>query len=705
MKTQLCKTSSILIDIENSSFKKLNEEYSIYQFNLPSYIQEKINQYAFHQNWAKDNLNYPYYLNIPSKKLYVLAPKNEIIQDLTFEEKKLPFSLFNDFKSRNKCHLIIKLLLAKYFELTENFVSNDKFFLHANVNRSKTWATVLKIELSHNYKNTNAIEFFVSDEANRLKKISLDEYNKFYSKEIIYGQSIRNGQLFFKQLKRKEIKTFQGLLFTKPKTGFVGNTKSKINYHSIIEATGHESSKAYLLERFSVKFLHFINEFGIKASPKELNLRKVEIKNNRAELEIKNFNIALVDGRMVKKHSLNELFPNSEYFSFTEKTVAELKENNSCLFVMDYNKEDFPVRFNDETDPYKTFKESIEHTAIAKQGICINENYFDEDASDSEISKEGYLNYEGLNKDDFERNLSICVTQLYLKNILLNKIASNLPNNDVLKNHCFCFRNYLLYVESEELKIEKHESTEDLLNKVASKFNNLNIEKLFQDIYSYHNPFPTTKDFDFLNHKLIFSNSSVIEIIDIPERSFYDEDEIKLRIADRNKQRPKTEFKSIINDSISNQFNNFIDEDVENIMISYEELKAKYGKGESGFLKQIFGSKDERPFIKFLNANTCIQVKGLKQDSIFSIYSGVWFDEVLQQYFVGRTHGYQHKQDKGSQMKKVITHFGSFNEHMFFELLNVDFIRYKEMTVNPYPFKLIEIFQTITNSLTMENSK
>jgi hypothetical protein len=62
------------------------------------------------------------------------------------------------------------------------------------------------------------------------------------------------------------------------------------------------------------------------------------------------------------------------------------------------------------------------------------------------------------------------------------------------------------------------------------------------------------------------------------------------------------------------------------------------------------------------------------------------------QYFVGRTHGYgKRKQDKGFQMKKILVHSGQFSEEAFFTLLNIDFIRFEELTVNPYPFKLIDM--------------
>lgn len=692
MKQQQCKTSSFIIDLPNSTFKRMREDFSIYQYNLPAFIKDKYNQYAILHNWAKDNLPYPYYLNIPSKKMYVLVPNGETVPQLLFDEKTAPSFLFEDYIAKDKVHIIVKLLLAKYFELTENFVSNDKFFLHANLNRNHKWATVLKVDVSHNYKNVDEIEFWAKDEATRLVSVTYDDFKQYYPKEIVYGQSIRDSQLFFKQLKRKEIQDFEGLLFVKPKSGFVGNQKTQINYHSIMSEAGHESSRAFLLERFTTRFVRFLNDFDVAASFKELNLTQIESNNKKTALEISSYVISIVDGRKVKTQSLAEIFQDSGEIKFVQTTADELKNGDSCLFVMDYNKEDFETRFKGEPDPYKAFKENLKYKQISKQGICVNENHFDEDAT--ELSAEEYLRYNGLGKEDFQRNLSICIAQLFLKNILLSKDALRLPHAELLNKYCFCYHNYMLYSKEQELRIEKFDSSKELLAAVAERFSSLDVDSICQQIYTFHNPFGKD-DFELNNLKLIFSADSVVEIIDMPERAFYDEAEIKQRIFERNKKRVKSEFKSKGTDSISEQFNRIIDEDVEGIMWSYEDLKRNYGKGENGFLKLLFNSKDERPLLKFLNENTDLQIKGLKQDKVFSTYTGIWLDKERHQYFVGRTLGYQQKQDKGVQMKKLKIYQGKVDEELFFSLLNVDFIRYKEFTVNPYPFKLIDMYDTL----------
>ena len=145
MKQKIAKTSSFIVDLENSTFRKIEDNFLIFQFTLPNYISAK-NPYAALHIWAKDSLSVPYYLNIPTKKLYILLPKNEKVPELMFEGKKLGSELYEAFKTRSNVFIIIKILLAKYFEEQESFVSNDSFFLYASINRSKTYLKALKIE-------------------------------------------------------------------------------------------------------------------------------------------------------------------------------------------------------------------------------------------------------------------------------------------------------------------------------------------------------------------------------------------------------------------------------------------------------------------------------------------------------------------------------------------------------------------------------
>jgi hypothetical protein len=695
MKQKKCKTSSILIDLENSPFNLLVETFSIYQYELPSSISDKANIYSFFQNWAKDNLDQPYYINIPSKRIYVLIDNGGSIPVLMYENVTLSKGIFAEYSKRDKVHILLKLLLAKYFQLTESFVSNDRFYVHASVNKANTWATVLRVDLSHNYKNAKEIEFFVKDEATRLKSVSFSEFNKYYSREIAYGQTIKNGQAIYKQLKRREIEKFEGTIFVKPSPGLLKNSKAKIHFHSILDSFAHETSKSFLLERFCSNFLSFISGYGLKGISKELDLIHVDSNKDKQTLSQDLAKVTLIDGRRNKTKPLSHIFTEFGSYNLIEGDLDRLDDGSRVLFVMDYTKDDFSSRFQGEDDPYLKLKTKKELISVPKQGICVNENCFEDE--DGQVGNEEYLNYAGLGKEDLQRNLTICLAQLALKETLLKNKASLLPNMESLKKFSFCFRNYLLFVEGDRLEVEKFDSGAELLRKLQTRHKSQDIDEAVQNIYDYHNPFPERVDFDFLSHKLMFSNDGVFEIIELPERAFYDEEEIRQRINERNKKRSIVDFRPSGNGKYVDEYNQFVDENVSDALISYEELKAKYGRGEDGFFRKVFNTKDERAFVRFLNDQTEVQVKGLKQDNIFSTYTGIWFDQNRRQYFVGRTLGYQHTQDKGSQIRKIICHAGELDMHDFFSLLNVDFIRYKEITVNPFPFKLIEMYETLAS--------
>lgn len=691
MKLKKCKTSSILVDLVNSSFESLRDQFSIQQYELPSSIKDKANIYSFFQNWAKDSLDQPYYINIPLRRIYVLVNNSGTIPVLEYENTALTRSLFTDYNKRDKIHILLKLLLAKYFEFTESFVSNDRFFVHASVNKSNSWATVLRVDLAHNYKNLNEVEFFVKDEATRLKSVSYSEFTKYYARETAYGQSIKNGQAFYKQLKRKEIETFEGVIFVKPSPGLLKNSKAKIHFHSILDSVSHETSKSFLLERFCTGFLTFVSSYGLKVNSKELDLIQIESKD-RKSLPQELARVTLIDGRRNKTKPLEAIFSEFDDVELVVGSLDNLADTARLLYVMDYAKEDFPNRFQGEDDPYLKLKSRKDLLSIPKQGICINENCF---GDNDQTSNDEYLTYEGLSKTDLQRNLNICLTQLALKEALLKGKATLLPGMKSFNNYSFSFRNYLLFVDGDRIEIERFESGAELLSRLQLRHSTLDMDEVAQNIYDYHNPFPDRVDFDFLSHKLMFNHAGVFEIVELPERAFYDEEEIRQRINDRNKKRSITEFRPTAEGKFVDGFNQFLDENVSDAMISYEELKAKYGKGEDGFFKYVFNAKDERAFVAFLNEQTEVKVKGLKQDNIFSTYTGVWFDQVRKQYFVGRTLGYQHTQDKGYQMRKIVCHQGELNVQDFFSFLNVDFIRYKEVTVNPFPFKLIEMYETI----------
>ncbi|MBZ9730785.1 hypothetical protein LB467_13905 [Salegentibacter sp. JZCK2] len=692
------KTSSFIIDLNVSSFKNFIDGWKIYQYSLPAHLRFKKNYFGVLHNWAKSNIDFPYFLHFATRKIYVLYEKGEAPEKYSFEDHALSMETFDGYKDANQSHIWLKVLLAQYMELNNSFISSDSFYIHSELNKDKTWATVLKVNLKHDYKNTESAVFNIEDTATRLRRINREEYKRYYNRDIPYGLTYINGTPFFKQLKKNELEGFDSNIFVRPKPISGNTSKTTINFHSIMDEAHHEKSKSYIIQNFLSKFLKFLSKYDISVWEKELLLERVDKKSDTESLKTRNLKISLIDGRKNRSIPLSELFNVSkslqQKINITEKKNDKLNPNESLLFVMDYNKKDFKRYYPDEEDPYLKLTKASSEAKAAKQGICINDLSFTD--VDSLPSKD-YFNYSGINQKDLERNLSICINQLILKSILLSGDYNYLPKIEILKNKLFIYRGKALYLTQGKLQITDIDSFEELEELVHQVTGRNGVLEIFSEIHQYHNPF-SKKELELTKFRLIISQDSVIELIDYPERAFYDDNELHNRIKNRNKKRSIAEFRANETSELALEYNEYIDNNIEELSLSYEELKAKYGKGEDGFLKTIFYNHQERKtyadtvFRKFLQENKGIKIKGLKEDGIFATHTGIWFDRSEMQYFVGRTHGYgKFKQDKGFQMKKILVHSGQFNEKSFFPLLNIDFIRFKELTVNPYPFKLIDM--------------
>ena len=100
-------------------------------------------------------------------------------------------------------------------------------------------------------------------------------------------------------------------------------------------------------------------------------------------------------------------------------------------------------------------------------------------------------------------------------------------------------------------------------------------------------------------------------------------------------------------------------------------------------IKGIFKISQEDKFRDFLKNFCGIDLQGKKAGKLFKVYEGIWYDKDNTQYFVGAKNGYEYKQDKAMQMRKIIEIEGKVQPKEFFPLLDVEFIRYGGYIVLP----------------------
>lgn len=713
-KTAQLDTTTLILDFKQSNLVKTVQ---IWEYDLPKSMPVNGREnYPNAHIWARNQTDNPYYLHQPKLKLYIVY-SGEQAEDIFYNTEILPKRQISDFQNNviNPC--LIKALLAHYVHEIQGFVNNYNFYLFVksyNSQRGHHYADVLeinpKIPIQKDSQNndTGLFELFLDDSATRLKRTQFKERKKY---EVPFDYTeLPNGQLAFNQLKTKGV--------AEDKFIYEKNTsdeyKTRVTFHSIKSVEDYEKSRNHQLAVFTNGFLEHLQNLGVLASQKTLNLEQKELKlRANSKLLLSDFKVSVFDKRFVKKddfHAILDILNKTSYgVKFYPSSENEASKDDNILILMDYStgdcSNDGVLKSKIDQDGYKIVK-SVGF--LNSQGFCINPNTFNE--TKSKLSEEEFLVYEFVEEKkqtilpQIQRNLEICLQQLFLKNLIHQQstISKNLPNADIIAQSVFIY----CYTKDNE-RFKKICFVEDNL----LKFENLDNPKSIQILNSFGIEGDTIDDvmFNFLSLRkgydeynwskidkneirFILNPNGIIEIKEIPEKTLYSP-EVRNVLVDRETVRPKKEFEleyknSVFSDEQITAFNNYLKKNVEN-EISFEQLSQNCQKGKKW--EELFKILDIHKETKLSNE---LKYKG-KKAGFFITSQGVWFDEEYSQYFVGSNNSYKYDQEKGFQMRKIITLRGEFNAESFFPLLSVDFVKYRSFTVNPYVFNLIRMYNTM----------
>lgn len=127
--------------------------------------------------------------------------------------------------------------------------------------------------------------------------------------------------------------------------------------------------------------------------------------------------------------------------------------------------------------------------------------------------------------------------------------------------------------------------------------------------------------------------------------------------------------------------------------ITYDEF-VSMRRNEIGrifkFKKNKKGEYNTNPLLKFYKL--IWDVHGFKSDDV-QMSKGIWYDLADLAYTVGDVNGFKNAQDKANLVRRFDVLYGDkaeFNLEELLEATAVQFIRYRQYTVYPYPFYLIE---------------
>jgi len=727
------KTTNISID-EATIINLANlAPFKIVRYEVPGkfrYLKDK-NKFGRFHNALKEQLPKPYYFysyDEPTPAIYVLYEREaEVlpleIEFLSAEEFKQQEMKIADFTGK-KLHIIIKLLLAKYFESRDNknreaFVSQGKYYILAERMKDDRGFICLEIELKQHYP---AQEFSVIGRATRFIKCEKDEIKPGYKAIYPYFFSRMGpigGQTFLRPLKPSKIEKWEKEIF---RINRHSSAPAQLAYHSVKKP---EATRGYTLYKFIEKFIQFLKGYGITAIQKERNFLKHKSQLQDPNLQISNLGIIyLFDNRLNKatipieayQKLLQEKYQSELGISFEVITEAELAPPKPLLVIQDYKEADFEEngKLYGEEDPYKRFYKA--HPDIPKQSVNVNLNSNNED----------YLEYGILELDkSFDYRFRVCFNELYLKDIILNKrdVRYLLGLTEILQLHLaqFKLQEYvfvrnrkshpiLLYVKDGHFEFVDLRAPEGkvLRDTVLEGYGLDWLNDIEQPIlakYKKNKSEDEFKPYDFI----LGPGRQIIEIEDIEEQILYAYEEITKRKDDTKvkysieglKLAPhydRVKAPSLTLEQCQN-YDEFLDSlDLPNLQeISFAELTNKEGKYWEDIVRvlAIEPNKNGKYDVKKLKA--AYQRLGLflsdKGKGAIEGYQGIWYDSE-QCYMVGSTAGINDKQSRANLIRKFHVHSGEdkLEIKLFLETLAIKFVRNEQYTVYPYPFHLIDLY-------------
>jgi hypothetical protein len=139
-----------------------------------------------------------------------------------------------------------------------------------------------------------------------------------------------------------------------------------------------------------------------------------------------------------------------------------------------------------------------------------------------------------------------------------------------------------------------------------------------------------------------------------------------------------------------------------------KHLKDENGnviKEDGGFFN-LLGIPNARKFREYLKEYVDLPLESIREGYLFPVYQGVWYDPDTNYYVAGVKDTNPEKQERSHALRRIIVHQGAqepdklYNQlaQSFFPLLEVNFIRYRNFTVVPFPFRLIEMWLAIKSS-------
>ncbi|KHD07738.1 hypothetical protein PN36_31730 [Candidatus Thiomargarita nelsonii] len=523
--------------------------------------------------------------------------------------------------------------------------------------------------------------------------------------------------------------------------------RNKIINVSIKSEERLKQSRCYVLNQNLSDVQRYLQNLGIDAEIQVLSFSKVSTGTNKEcknELPFTDYPVTLIDARLNKSIDFEEvvraLRAERGKCQFVVKKKAAMEtpgETERFLVIRDYGKAAFeengPLKEEYGDDPYRD-DDKLKAKGVVLKTLVINpqdrkltnksaddEDYDIETDEDDDEKKEmqahfknsgKYLQYvlpsNETQKKALKRDLTISLSGLHIRDILMRheNIADRFPCDSLMKGLVFLYRQKALFVENGNLHIINLSDSD--FDREFHRITERDYDELVEQIdsyYSFDDDKPLNKEQEkeiVKGHQyIIVSKEFVVEITKGNDcRALFDTDIMLQRLLNR------TEPKSIKDFMVTTEtddpsvaiWNNFLNKLRRDGTTSacYEDLvKAKTKKSSStlgGYIE--LGKTHPNSKSKWdndLSDYLGIDLRSTKK-TVTDWSKGILFDQEKLQYMVGQKNAFKDGQTRSNLIRGIILIDGVFNPDKFFPLLDVSFVRYKQYTVLPFPFKLIEKF-------------
>ncbi|MCL5123453.1 MAG: hypothetical protein M1511_02930 [Deltaproteobacteria bacterium] len=741
------RTTNLIVNWENINWDLFKNRGYLVRYDIPRQQKKDREYYSRMHNWYKEQSDFPCYLHTYGPYLYVMYPSSNDVIELQLNGFPLAFAEV-DLRDKDIFHAIVKVLLSDYFYNHERFVSNAYFFLRSS-SADKSFITGLRIKINQNWRKPE--EFAVSDEATRMRKLQPSEMvdDRFRRKNILYGRIYQDGLVFFKQLRHSRIDQRQ-----KNDGIYVEYRDQKhrasITYHSVRSLEALEESRSYLLSHFLANLINHFREYGLSFHQKPLEMQLVPTihgdKMRSPQLPLSSKPIFIVDDRWKNRESQDSF---AEEFSkdanlilcndlpiFSVRNRSEIQDGDLVLRLQDYDEDDFSPEnglLAGSSDPKNDFYK--EFPKVVKQSLNVNPNTEvrrreSGRSNKSQWDTNRYFSYSGPDPKEKELalKLEVCHNQLVLKDIVMypNNASDRLPQVTMMSGKIFMFGGDLAYFDGNHLHFM---TIKNNLNEASILVGDLTGKDLLEQVlipsvnYSAPNPVIEPEAIDkALKGRFMVSKDYVWEIRENDGRMLYEDLEIRDRFEKLEEEIPTKLFyprfplegNEPFNEDQLRQYASFLDRYVSEAFISYSDLKKYYGKHlkdrdgsiliKNGGFYPLLGIVNDTKFRNYLDKSLGLKFESVRDQTVIPVYQGIWYEPETQQYLVGSKDGRNFDQERGFVLRQIICHEGEVDKYRLFEVLRLDFfpmlevnfIRFRNYTVYPFPFKLIDIWRDVT---------